>query len=99
MSTNNECPYYGKQFKCECVKMDLSNMNIDKLGTATLTVLDDKIVILDQNGTIEKKWTFLKKEEGRYFFTDQDMSQWIIGEKLISYTIVQTGQYLSFIMV
>ena len=99
MSLTNECPYYGKQFKCECVKMDLSTMQFDKLGPATITVLVDKIVITDKNGTIEKNWSFLKKEEDRYFFTDKDMSQWIIGEKLISYTIVQTGKHLSYIMV
>ena len=98
MNSSIECPYFGRQFKCECVKMDLSSMQFDRLGPASLSVFVDRIVIVDKNGTSEKKWSFIRKEEGRYFFEDSDMSQWILGEKLISYTIVQTGKHLSYIM-
>lgn len=98
MITKDTCPYYGRLFKANGIAMTIPTMQTTPLGAVTLTVMDDKVIMSDVNGTVEKKWSLIKQEEAKFIFEDQDSSQWILGEKLFSYTVVKRGLHISFIL-
>jgi len=91
-------PYNGKQFICDCININLVSTEIIKIGYKKLVLSIEKITIIDSNGIIEKKWTFIEMLGTDYIFYDEDDNQWIIGNTIISYTLLSTDNQLTFVI-